>query len=85
MSLTIAVCMMIGRKYILNRSFISYQNTMAKPVAQKPASLSVKEITISPGREDDRKGNPYGQWVPIKKEENSFLNFSPKSAPFRAH
>ncbi|KYO25752.1 arginine/serine-rich protein 1 isoform B [Alligator mississippiensis] len=63
----------------------SPNNTMAKPVAQKPASLSVKEITISPGREDDRKGNPYGQWVPIKKEENSFLNFSPKSAPFRAH
>ncbi|XP_006019331.2 arginine/serine-rich protein 1 [Alligator sinensis] len=63
----------------------SPNNTMAKPVAQKPASLSVKEITISPGRDDDRKGNPYGQWVPIKKEENnSFLNFSPKSAPFRA-
>ncbi|XP_019403180.1 PREDICTED: arginine/serine-rich protein 1 [Crocodylus porosus] len=63
----------------------SSNNTMAKPVAQKPASLSVREITVSPGREDDRKGNPYGQWVPIKKEENnSFLNFSPKSAPFRA-
>ncbi|XP_025953940.2 arginine/serine-rich protein 1 [Dromaius novaehollandiae] len=62
----------------------SPNNTMAKPVLQKPASHAVKEMAISPGREDDKKGSPYGQWVPIKKEENKFLNFSPKSAPFRA-
>nr|XP_013798769.1 PREDICTED: arginine/serine-rich protein 1 isoform X1 [Apteryx mantelli mantelli] len=62
----------------------SPNNTMAKPVLQKPASHAVKEIAISPGREDDKKGSPYGQWVPIKKEENKFLNFSPKSALFRA-
>ncbi|KAM9606228.1 arginine/serine-rich protein 1 isoform 1-T1 [Morphnus guianensis] len=63
----------------------SPNNTMAKPVLQKPASHVVKEPTISPGREDDRKGSPYGQWVPVKKEEKkTFLNFSPKSAPFRA-
>ena len=58
---------------------------MAKPVLQKPASHVVKELAVSPGREDDRKGSPYGQWVPVKKEEKkTFLNFSPKSAPFRA-
>uniref|UniRef100_A0A8B9PRS3 Arginine/serine-rich protein 1 n=1 Tax=Apteryx owenii TaxID=8824 RepID=A0A8B9PRS3_APTOW len=62
----------------------SPNNTMAKPVLQKPASHAVKEMAISPGREDDKKGSPYGQWVPIKKEENKFLNFSPKSALFRA-
>nr|XP_009672615.1 PREDICTED: arginine/serine-rich protein 1 [Struthio camelus australis] len=62
----------------------SPNNTMAKPVLQKPASPAVKEMAISPGREVDKKGSPYGQWVPIKKEENKFLNFSPKSAPFRA-
>lgn len=61
------------------------QNTMAKPVLQKPASHVVKEPVISLGREDDRKGSPYGQWVPVKKEEkNTFLNFSPKSVLFRA-
>uniref|UniRef100_A0A8C4TQK9 Arginine/serine-rich protein 1 n=1 Tax=Falco tinnunculus TaxID=100819 RepID=A0A8C4TQK9_FALTI len=62
----------------------SPNNTMAKPVLQKPVS-HVKEPAISPGREDDRKGSPYGQWVPVKKEEKkTFLNFSPKSALFRA-
>ncbi|XP_074750620.1 arginine/serine-rich protein 1 isoform X1 [Strix uralensis] len=63
----------------------SPNNTMAKPVLQKPASHVVKEPAISPAREDDRKGSPYGQWVPVKKEEKkTFLNFSPKSAQFRA-
>jgi len=57
---------------------------MAKPVLQKPVS-HVKEPAISPAREEDRKGSPYGQWVPVKKEEKkTFINFSPKSAPFRA-
>ncbi|GAB0199572.1 arginine/serine-rich protein 1 [Grus japonensis] len=70
----------------LQRSIsFSPNNTMAKPVLQKPASHVVKEPVISLGREDDRKGSPYGQWVPVKKEEkNTFLNFSPKSVPFRA-
>ncbi|KAM6334998.1 arginine/serine-rich protein 1 isoform 1-T1 [Alca torda] len=63
----------------------SPNNTMAKPVLQKPVSHVVKEPAISPGREEDKKGSPYGQWVPVKKEEKkTFLNFSPKSAPFRA-
>ncbi|XP_042741136.1 arginine/serine-rich protein 1 [Lagopus leucura] len=62
----------------------SPNNTMAKPVQQKPASHIVKEPSISPGREDDRKGSPYGQWVPVKKEEKKFLNFSPKCTLFRA-
>ncbi|KAM8796111.1 arginine/serine-rich protein 1 [Eudromia elegans] len=62
----------------------SPKNTMAKPILQKPAGHAIKETVISPGRDDDKKGSPYGQWVPIKKEENKFLNFSPKSAPFRA-
>ncbi|NXL89489.1 RSRP1 protein, partial [Alectura lathami] len=63
----------------------SPNNTMAKPVQQKPASHVVKEPSISPGREDDRKGSPYGQWVPVKKEEKKmFLNFSPKCTLFRA-
>nr|XP_009929371.1 PREDICTED: arginine/serine-rich protein 1 [Opisthocomus hoazin] len=62
----------------------SPNNTMAKPVLQKPVS-HVKEPAISPAREEDRKGSPYGQWVPVKKEEKkTFINFSPKSAPFRA-
>ncbi|XP_032859080.1 arginine/serine-rich protein 1 [Tyto alba] len=63
----------------------SPNNIMAKPILQKPASHVVKEPAISPGREDDRKGSPYGQWVPVKKEEKkTFLNFSPKSTLFRA-
>ncbi|KAM7083228.1 arginine/serine-rich protein 1 isoform 1-T1 [Ciconia maguari] len=63
----------------------SPNNTMAKPVLQKPASHVVKEPAISPGREEDRRGSPYGQWVPVKKEEKkTFLNFSPRSVPFRA-
>ncbi|XP_010226950.1 PREDICTED: arginine/serine-rich protein 1 [Tinamus guttatus] len=62
----------------------SPNNTMAKPILQKAAGHAVKEMVVSPGREDDKKGSPYGQWVPIKKEQNKFLNFSPKSAPFRA-
>uniref|UniRef100_A0A8C3D0C1 Arginine/serine-rich protein 1 n=1 Tax=Cairina moschata TaxID=8855 RepID=A0A8C3D0C1_CAIMO len=63
----------------------SPNNTMAKPVLQRPASHVVKEPSISPGREDDKKGSPYGQWVPVKKEEKkTFLNFSPKCALFRA-
>ncbi|XP_052554557.1 arginine/serine-rich protein 1 isoform X1 [Tympanuchus pallidicinctus] len=62
----------------------SPNNTMAKPVQQKPASHIVKEPSISPGREDDRKGSPYGQWVPVKREEKKFLNFSPKCTLFRA-
>ncbi|XP_059686775.1 arginine/serine-rich protein 1 [Gavia stellata] len=63
----------------------SPNNTMAKPVLQKPVSHVVKEPAVSPGREEDRKGSPYGQWVPVKKEEKkTFLNFSPKSALFRA-
>ncbi|XP_040391265.1 arginine/serine-rich protein 1 isoform X2 [Cygnus olor] len=63
----------------------SPNNTMAKPVLQRPASHVVKEPSISPGREDDRKGSPYGQWVPVKKEEKkTFVNFSPKCALFRA-
>ncbi|XP_025899144.1 arginine/serine-rich protein 1 [Nothoprocta perdicaria] len=62
----------------------SPNNIMAKPILQKPAGHATKETGISPGRDDDKKGSPYGQWVPIKKEENKFLNFSPKSAPFRA-
>lgn len=58
---------------------------MAKPVLQKPVSHVVKEPATSPGREEDRKGSPYGQWVPVKKEEKkTFLNFSPKDAAFRA-
>ncbi|XP_054658067.1 arginine/serine-rich protein 1 isoform X1 [Grus americana] len=69
----------------LQRSIsFSPNNTMAKPVLQKPASHVVKEPVISLGREDDRKGSPYGQWVPVKKEKNTFLNFSPKSVLFRA-
>ncbi|XP_074017962.1 arginine/serine-rich protein 1 [Numenius arquata] len=63
----------------------SPNNTMAKPVLQRPVSHVVKELPISPGREEDKKGSPYGQWVPVKKEEKkTFLNFSPKSAAFRA-
>ncbi|OXB77906.1 UNVERIFIED_CONTAM: hypothetical protein H355_000661, partial [Colinus virginianus] len=62
----------------------SPNNTMAKPVQQKPASHVVKEPSISPGREDDKKGSPYGQWVPVKKEEKKFLNLSPKYPLFRA-
>ncbi|XP_041871714.1 arginine/serine-rich protein 1 [Corvus kubaryi] len=64
----------------------SPNNTMAKPALQKPVShVVVKEPVVSPPREDDRKGSPYGQWVPVKKEEKkTFLNFSPKSCLFRA-
>lgn len=64
----------------------SPNNTMAKPALQKPVSHTVvKEPVVSPPREDDRKGSPYGQWVPVKKEEKkTFLNFSPKSSLFRA-
>ncbi|NXP68766.1 RSRP1 protein, partial [Chloropsis cyanopogon] len=64
----------------------SPNNTMAKPALQKPVSHAVvKEAVVSPPREDDRKGSPYGQWVPVKKEEKkTFLNFSPKSSLFRA-
>ncbi|XP_062365303.1 arginine/serine-rich protein 1 isoform X2 [Cinclus cinclus] len=64
----------------------SPNNTMAKPALQKPVSHAVvKEPVVSPPREDDRKGSPYGQWVPVKKEEKkTFLNFSPKSSLFRA-
>ncbi|XP_058712598.1 arginine/serine-rich protein 1 isoform X2 [Poecile atricapillus] len=64
----------------------SPKNTMAKPALQKPVSHAVvKEPVVSPAREDDRKGSPYGQWVPVKKEEKkTFLNFSPKSSLFRA-
>ncbi|XP_032565700.1 arginine/serine-rich protein 1 [Chiroxiphia lanceolata] len=63
----------------------SPNNTMAKPALQKPVSHVVKEPVVSPAREDDRKGSPYGQWVPVKKEEKkTFLNFSPKSTLFRA-
>lgn len=64
----------------------SPNNTMAKPALQKPVShVVVKEPVVSPPREDDRKGSPYGQWVPVKKEEKkTFLNFSPKSSLFRA-
>lgn len=64
----------------------SPNNTMAKPAVQKPVSHAVaKEPVVSPAREDDRKGSPYGQWVPVKKEEKkTFLNFSPKSSLFRA-
>lgn len=66
-----------------------FQNTMAKPVLQKPVTPVVKEPAVPVAREEDRKGSPkgspYGQWVPVKKEEKkTFLNFSPKSAPFRA-
>ncbi|XP_065600596.1 arginine/serine-rich protein 1 isoform X1 [Cyrtonyx montezumae] len=74
-----------GMERITARSIsFSPNNTMAKPVQQKPASHVVKEPSISPGREDDRKGSPYGQWVPVKKEEKKFLNFSPKCTLFRA-
>ncbi|NWU04585.1 RSRP1 protein, partial [Urocynchramus pylzowi] len=64
----------------------SPNNTMAKPALQKPVShVVVKDPVVSPPREDDRKGSPYGQWVPVKKEEKkTFLNFSPKSSLFRA-
>ncbi|XP_050182525.1 arginine/serine-rich protein 1 [Myiozetetes cayanensis] len=63
----------------------SPNNTMAKPALQKPVSHVVKEPVVSPAREEDRKGSPYGQWVPVKKEEKkTFLNFSPKSTLFRA-
>ncbi|XP_053820471.1 arginine/serine-rich protein 1 isoform X1 [Vidua chalybeata] len=64
----------------------SPNNTMAKPALQKPVSHVVaKDPVVSPPREDDRKGSPYGQWVPVKKEEKkTFLNFSPKSSLFRA-
>ncbi|NXA83690.1 RSRP1 protein, partial [Thryothorus ludovicianus] len=65
----------------------SPNNTMAKPALQKPVSHAVvKDPVVSPAREDDRKGSPYGQWVPVKKEEKktTFLNFSPKSSLFRA-
>ncbi|NXG69287.1 RSRP1 protein, partial [Baryphthengus martii] len=69
----------------LQRSIsFSPKNTMAKPVVQKPASNVVKEPPVPVAREDDKKGSPYGQWVPVKKEKKTFLNFSPKSAPFRA-
>lgn len=69
-----------------NVFFFFFQNTMAKPALQKPVShVVVKEPVVSPPREDDRKGSPYGQWVPVKKEEKkTFLNFSPKSSLFRA-
>ncbi|RMB91308.1 hypothetical protein DUI87_32447 [Hirundo rustica rustica] len=64
----------------------SPNNTMAKPALQKPVSHAVvKEPVVSPAREEDKKGSPYGQWVPVKKEEKkTFLNFSPKSSLFRA-
>ncbi|XP_061870449.1 arginine/serine-rich protein 1 isoform X2 [Colius striatus] len=62
----------------------SPNNTVAKPALQKPVSHVVKEPAVSVAREDDKKGNPYGQWVPVKKEKKTFLNFSPKSALFRA-
>ncbi|XP_054026983.1 arginine/serine-rich protein 1 isoform X2 [Dryobates pubescens] len=64
----------------------SPNNTMAKPVLQKPASNVVKEPAVVVAKEEDKKGgSPYGQWVPVKKEEKkTFLNFSPKSAAFRA-
>ncbi|KAM6399621.1 arginine/serine-rich protein 1 isoform 1-T1 [Rhynochetos jubatus] len=62
----------------------SPNNTMAKPILQKPVIHVVKEPAISLGREEDRKGSPYGQWVPVKKEKKTFLSYSPKSALFRA-
>uniref|UniRef100_A0A672TWM3 Arginine/serine-rich protein 1 n=1 Tax=Strigops habroptila TaxID=2489341 RepID=A0A672TWM3_STRHB len=75
----------IERTTIQKSISFSPNNTMAKPVLQKPVSQVVKEPAISPAREDDRKGSPYGQWVPVRKEEKkTFLNFSPKSALFRA-
>lgn len=60
----------------------SPNNTMAKPVLQKPGSLSVKETAVSLVKEDTKR-NSYGQWAPMK-EENGLFNISPKSAPFRA-
>ncbi|XP_030320139.1 arginine/serine-rich protein 1 [Calypte anna] len=75
----------VERAAIQRSISFSPNNTMAKPVLQKPMSHVVKEPAVSPGREEERKGSPYGQWVPVKKEEKkTFLNFSPKSAPFRA-
>ncbi|KAM9532174.1 arginine/serine-rich protein 1 isoform 2-T2 [Guaruba guarouba] len=74
----------IERAAIQKSISFSPNNTMAKPALQKPVSQVVKEPAISPAREDDRKGSPYGQWVPVRKEKKTFLNFSPKSALFRA-
>ncbi|XP_071432880.1 arginine/serine-rich protein 1 [Pithys albifrons albifrons] len=75
----------VERAAIQRSISFSPNNTMAKPALQKPVSHVVKEPVASPAREDDRKGSPYGQWVPVKKEEKkTFLNFSPRSALFRA-
>uniref|UniRef100_A0A8D0B087 Arginine/serine-rich protein 1 n=1 Tax=Salvator merianae TaxID=96440 RepID=A0A8D0B087_SALMN len=62
----------------------SSNNALAKSAAVKPATLSLKEATVSTGREE-KKGSPSGQWIPVKNEEKSlFHNFSPKSTSFRA-
>ncbi|NXO97923.1 RSRP1 protein, partial [Certhia brachydactyla] len=76
----------VERATIQRSISFSPNNTMAKPALQKPVSHAVvKEPVVSPPREEDRKGSPYGQWVPVKKEEKkTFLNFSPKSSLFRA-
>ncbi|XP_044523832.1 arginine/serine-rich protein 1 isoform X2 [Gracilinanus agilis] len=50
-------------------------NSVAKPVLQKPA-----EETAGPPKEDEKNQSAYGQWIPIKKEENSLLLSSPKTA-----
>ncbi|XP_010191507.1 PREDICTED: arginine/serine-rich protein 1, partial [Mesitornis unicolor] len=75
-----------GRERAAIQRSISFSpnNTMAKPVLQKPAAHVFKELAVSPAREDDKKGNPYGQWVPVKKEKKKFLNISSKNALFRA-
>lgn len=76
---------LLSAPFLTGNVFFFPQNTMAKPALQKPVSHAVaKEPVVSPAREDDRKGSPYGQWVPVKKEKKTFLNFSPKSALFRA-
>uniref|UniRef100_A0A8D0B077 Arginine/serine-rich protein 1 n=1 Tax=Salvator merianae TaxID=96440 RepID=A0A8D0B077_SALMN len=64
---------------------LKFVNALAKSAAVKPATLSLKEATVSTGREE-KKGSPSGQWIPVKNEEKSlFHNFSPKSTSFRAH
>ncbi|XP_007491383.3 arginine/serine-rich protein 1 isoform X1 [Monodelphis domestica] len=50
-------------------------NSVAKPVLQKPTEESAR-----PPKEDERSQSAYGQWIPIKKEENSLLLSSPKTA-----
>ncbi|XP_074074192.1 arginine/serine-rich protein 1 [Macrotis lagotis] len=56
----------------------SSSNSVANSVLQKTA----KETAESP-KEDEKSQNTYGQWVPVKKEENSLLLSSKMALSFK--